>query len=198
MGRATRPHVYLKIAAESGVGKKLREFINKCNDAIEQARAWVEKQGGDSYYESPEGMAGRVVMVEFKNTITKAGWKNIKRPSPNGYESTPYFVPEEGSDLEKEMMALPVVGEGELINILQFKPRMAMGKDGQPFKDKDGKGVILPFSFGDMAPSLFLHHGYYYTDVPYESMSEDCQAITEKEFLRRRMACINEMDNVFS
>ena len=88
------------------------------------------------------------------------------------------------SELEKEMMALPIVNEAALIAILQFKPKMA--------KDKEGKEVQLPFTFGDTTPVLFLHHGFFYTDVPYESISTDCQAITEKEFLHRKMAAVNE------
>lgn len=181
---SNRPHNYLKIAEKSETGKKLKAFFAECNEASEKARAWVEQQGGDTYYESPEGFAGGVAMVEFKNTIHKEGWKNVQVPTKDGWQSTSLFTPDEGSELEKEMLALPVVNEAALIAILQFKPKMA--------KDKDGKEVQLPFTFGNTTPVLFLHHGFFYTDVPYESTSEDCQAITEKEFLRRKMAAINE------
>lgn len=184
MGRSNKPRNYLKIAEESETGKKLKAFIAECNEASEKARAWVEQQGGDTYYESPEGFAGGVAMVEFKNTIHKEGWKNVQVPTKDGWQSTSLFTPDEGSDLEKEMLALPVVNEAALIAILQFKPKMA--------KDKEGKEVPLPFTFGNTTPVLFLHHGFFYTDVPYESTSEDCQAITEKEFLRRKMAAVNE------
>lgn len=184
MGRTTRPHVYLKIAEDSEVGKKLKGFVAECNEASERARAWVEKQGGDSYYESPDGFAGGVAMVEFQNTICKDGWKNVKQPTKKGWESTPCFVPEEGSDAEKEMFALPIVNESVLIDILRFKPKTA--------KDKNGNEFPLPFTFGNLAPILFLHHGFWYTDVPYASLSGDCQEITEKEFYRRQMAATNE------
>lgn len=184
MEKSNRPHIYLKIAEESETGKKLKAFFAECSEASEKARAWAEKQGADTYFESPEGFAGGVAMVEFKNTIHKEGWTNIQEPTKDGMQSTPFFVPDENSDLEKEMMALPMVNEAALIAILQFKPKMA--------KDKDGKEVQLPFTFGNTTPVLFLHHGFYYTDVPYESMSEACQATTEKEFLRRKMAAINE------
>ena len=184
MGRTTRPHVYLKIAEDSEVGKKLKGFVAECNEASEKARAWAENQGASTYYESPDGFAGGVAMVEFKNTIYKDGWKNIKQPTKEGWESTPYFVPNEGSDAEKEMLALPIVNEAELIDILQFKPKMAKGKDG--------KDLALPFTFGNLAPVLFLHHGFWYTDVPYASLSGDCWEITEKEFYRRQMAATNE------
>lgn len=184
MEKGKRPHNYLKIAEESETGKKLKAFLAECSEASEKARAWVEKQGSDTYYESPEGFAGGVAMVEFKNTISKEGWKNVQIPTKDGWQSTSLFVPEENSDLEKEMMALPVVNEAALIAILQFKPKMA--------KDKEGKEVQLPFTFGDTTPVLFLHHDFFYTDVPYESISTDCQAITEKEFLRRKMAAVNE------
>lgn len=184
MGKDKRPHNYLKIAEERETGKKLKAFLAECSEASEKARIWVEKQKADSYYESPEGFAGGVVMVEFRNTSHKEGWKNIQTPTKDGMQSTSLFVPEENSDLEKEMMALPVVNEAALIAILQFKSKMA--------KDKDGKEVPLPFTFGNTTPVLFLHHGFFYTDVPYESTSTDCQAITEKEFLRRKMAAVNE------
>lgn len=184
MARTTRPHVYLKVGEGSETGKKLKNFIAECNEASEKARLWAEKQGADSYYESPDGFAGGVAMVEFKNTICKDGWKNIKQPTKEGWESTPYFVPVEDSETEKEMLNLPVVKETALIGILQFKPKMAKGKDG--------KEVALPFTFGNTAPSLFLHHGYWYTDVPYESLSDDCEVITEKEFYRRQLAAVNE------
>lgn len=184
MGKDKRPHNYLKIAEESETGKKLKAFLAECSEASEKARAWAEKQGADTYYESPEGFAGGVAMVEFKNTIQKEGWKNIKEPTPIGWVSTSLFIPAEGSDLEKEMIALPLVDAAALIAILQFKPKMAKGKD-----DKD---VLLPFTFGTTTPPLFLHHGFFYTDVPYESTSADCQVIGEKEFLRRKMAAINE------
>lgn len=184
MEKENRPHNYLKIAEESETGKKLKAFFAECSEASEKARAWAEKQGADTYYESPEGFAGGVAMVEFKNTISKEGWTNIQAPTKDGMQSTSLFIPEENSELEKEMMALPIVNETALIAILQFKPKMAKGKEG--------KEVQLPFSFGNTTPILFLHHGFFYTDVPYESTSEDCQTITEKEFLRRKMAAVNE------
>ena len=184
MENENRPHNYLKIAEESETGKKLKAFLAECSEASEKARAWAEKQGADTYYESPEGFAGGVAMVEFQNTISKKGWKNIQTPTKDGMQRTSLFVPEENSELEKEMMALPIVNEMALIAILQFKPKMAKGKEG--------KEVQLPFSFGNTTPILFLHHGFFYTDVPYESISEDCQIITEKEFLRRKMAAVNE------
>ena len=73
MENENRPHNYLKIAEESETGKKLKAFFAECSEASEKARAWAEKQGADTYYESPEGFAGGVAMVEFKNTISKKG-----------------------------------------------------------------------------------------------------------------------------
>lgn len=184
MEKSKRPHNYLKIAEESETGKKLKAFLTQCAEVTEKARIWAEQQGADTYYESPEGFAGGVAMVEFKNTISKEGWTNIQVPEKEGWRSTHLFVPAENSDLEKEMMALPLVDATAIIAILQFKPKMAKGKD-----DKE---VQLPFTFGTTTPPLFLHHGFYYTDVPYESESADCQVIEEKEFFRRRMAASNE------
>lgn len=184
MEKSKRPHNYLKIAEESETGKKLKAFFAQCTEVSEKARIWAEQQEADTYYESPEGFAGGVAMVEFKNTISKEGWINIQEPTKEGMQRTPFFMPEEGSGLEKEMLSLPIVSEAALISILQFKPKMAKGKDG--------KETQLPFTFGTTTPPLFLHHGFYYTDVPYESASDDCQVIEEKEFFRRRMAASNE------
>lgn len=192
MEKGKRPHNYLKIAEESETGKKLKAFLAECSEASEKARAWVEKQGGDTYYESPEGFAGGVEMVEFKNTINRKDWTNVQVPTKDGWQSTSLFVPEENSELEKEMMGLPVVSEMNLIGILLLKPIEAKDKDGNPIKDQDGNAVILPFSFGNTAPALFKYRGFWYTDVPYESLSDDCQVITEKEFYRRRMSATNE------
>ena len=192
MEKGKRPHNYLKIAEESETGEKLKAFLAECSEASEKARAWVEKQGGDTYYESPEGFAGGVEMVEFKNTINRKDWTNVQVPTKDGWQSTSLFVPEENSELEKEMMALPVVSEMNLIGILLLKPIEAKDKDGNPIKDQDGNAVILPFSFGNTAPALFRYRGFWYTDVPFESLSDDCQVITEKEFYRRRMSATNE------
>lgn len=186
MSSKKRPHYYYKVAADSEVGKKLQEFIDECKEAQEKARAWAESVHADAYYETCDGYAGGILFVEFKNTVSKEGWENVRVPRPEGYQSTPYFTPIKGSDLEKEMQALPVVSETKLIDIFSFKPVTA--------KDKEGNEVPVPFSFGDTTPPLFLHHGFWYTDLPYESTSPDCILTGEKEFFRRRMAFINEQD----
>ena len=187
MSNKKRPHFYYKVAADSEVGKKLQEFIGECLEAQEKARAWAESVHADGYYEAPVGYAGGILCVEYKSTVNKEGWENIKIPGPEGYKSTPYFTPIEGGDLEKEMKALPVVSEAKLIDILIFKPVTV--------KDKEGHEIPVPFSFGNTTPPLFLHHGFWYTDVPYESASPDCVLTDEKEFFRRRMAFINEQDS---
>lgn len=112
-----RPHYFYRIAEESEVGKHLQTFVDRCNDVSETARQWVESQGGDTYYESPNGMAGGVSAVVFNNTIAKDGWD--KEMAPDGMA---YFFPKEGSDLEKEMYDLPIVSETELIGILSLEP----------------------------------------------------------------------------
>ncbi len=170
-----RPHYYYRFVETSNAGKQLKAFCAECNDAQEQARAWVERQGGDSYFESPEGMAGGVSLVEFRGFIAKEGWEK-----QTVYDKYVYFYPEPDSQLEKEMYALPIVSEVKLISILSFKQRKA--KNGKP----------VPFTFGDETPILFLHHGYWYIDVPYESEDADAERIEEREFFVRKMAATNE------
>ena len=60
-----KPHYYYKVSAESNVGRDIQAFMNRCQEAEEQALEWAKKQGADHYYESPEGMAGGVGAVEF-------------------------------------------------------------------------------------------------------------------------------------
>ena len=129
------------------------------------ALEWVKKQGAEHYYESPEGMAGGVGAVEFADTTEREGWD--KEVSPDGRV---FFFPIEGSDLEREMNALPVVSEAELFAILNLHPKRT--KDNLP----------LPMTFGNSTPIVFLHQGYWYADVPYESGSADMQKISETKF----------------
>ena len=170
-----KPHYYYKVAAESNVGRDIQTFMTRCQEAEEQALEWVKKQGAEHYYESPEGMAGGVGAVEFADTTEREGWD--KEVSPDGRV---FFFPIEGSDLEREMNALPVVSEAELFGILDLQPKRA--KDNLP----------LPMTFGNSTPIVFLHQGYWYADVPYVSANVTLVQIEEKEFYRRKMAATNE------
>lgn len=170
-----KPHYYYKVSAESNVGRDIQAFMTRCQEAEEQALEWVKKQGAEHYYESPEGMAGGVGAVEFADTTEREGWD--KEVSPDGRV---FFFPIEGSDLEREMNALPVVSEAELFGILDLQPKRV--KDNLP----------LPMTFGDSTPIIFLHNGYWYADVPYVSAYMTLTKIEEKEFYRRKMAAINE------
>lgn len=169
-----KPHYFYKISVGSETGNRIRDFIQLCHDAAEEARLWAEKHGIDVYYESPNGMAGGICAVEFPDAIHKEGWDRIE--TSHGI----CFFPQENSDLEKSMYSLPVVSETELIPILNLKPRISE-KSKKP----------LPFSFGTQTPLIFLHRDYWYIDVPYESGSNDCVSITSKLFYRKRMAEIN-------
>lgn len=170
-----KQHYYYKVANESEVGKKLQDFMSRCDEAVKTACEWVEKQGASTYYESPEGMAGGVGAVEFADTTRREGWD--KETAPDGRV---FFFPVEGSDLEKEMNALPVVSEAELFGILSLQPKRT--KDNLP----------LPMTFGNSTPIVFLHQGYWYTDIPYVSADLSVERIEEKEFYRRKMAATNE------
>lgn len=171
-----KPHYFYKITATSNVGRDIQAFMLRCQDAEEKAREWVERQRASGYYESPDGMAGGVGAVEFADTTARDGWD--RKETPDGRV---LFFPMEGTDLEKEMAALPVVSETELISILTLQPRRSP-KDNTP----------MPMSFGDRTPIVFLHHGFWYMDVPYVSADMTLMKIEQKEFYRRRMAAINE------
>lgn len=170
-----KPHYYYKVSAESNVGRDIQAFMNRCQEAEEQAIEWVKKQGAEHYYESPVGMAGGVGAVEFADTTEREGWD--KEVSPDGRV---FFFPIEGSDLEREMNALPVVSEAELFAILNLQPKRT--KENLP----------LPMTFGNSTPIIFLHDGYWYADVPYVSADMTLTKIEEKDFYRRKMAAINE------
>ena len=170
-----KPHYYYKVSAESHVGRDIQAFMTRCQEAEEQALEWVKKQGAEHYYESPEGMAGGGGGVEFADNIEHEGWdKDVI------LDGSVLYFPVEGSDLEEEMNALPVVSEAELFGILDLQPKRA--KDTLP----------LPMTFGDSTPIVFLHHGYWYADVPYVSANVTLVQIEEKEFYRRKMAATNE------
>ena len=170
-----KPQYDDKVSAESNVGRDIQACMNRCQEAEEQALEWVKKQGAEHYYESPEGMAGGVGAVEFADTTEREGWD--KELSPDGRV---FFFPIEGSDLEREMNALPVVSEAEIFAILNLQPKRT--KDNLP----------LPMTFGNSTPHVFLHQGYWYADVPYVSADITLTKIEEKEFYRRKMAAINE------
>ena len=170
-----KPHYYYKVSAESNVGRDIKAFMHRCQESEEKAREWVEKQGGSGYYESPEGMAGGVGAVEFADNADHDGWD--KEETPDGRV---LYFPVVGSDLEKEMNALPFVSEAELFGIPDLQPKRT--KDNLP----------LPMTFGNSTPIVFLHQGYWYADVPYASADMTLTKIEEKEFYRRKMAAINE------
>ena len=170
-----KPHYYYKVSAESNVGRDIQAFMNRCQEAEEQALEWVKKQGADHYIESPEGMAGGVLAVEFADNAEHEGWD--KEVILDG--SVLYF-PVEGSDLEKEINTLPVVSEAELFGILDLQPKRT--KDNLP----------LPMTFGNSTPIIFLHDGYWYADVPYVSANVTLTKIDEKEFNRCKMAAMKE------
>lgn len=170
-----KPHYFYKVSATSDVGREIQNFINRCQDAERLALEWVKKQGAEHYYESLDGMAGGVGAVEFTDALAHDGWDRTETP-----DGRVLFFPMEGTDLEKEMNALPVVSETELISIFNLQPKRT--KNNLP----------LPMTFGDSTPIVFLHQGFWYADMPYVSADMTLTKIEEKEFYRRRMAVINE------
>lgn len=170
-----KPHYFYKVSATSDVGREIQNYMNRCQDAEQQALEWAKKHGAEHYYESPDGMAGGVGAVEFADSSERDGWD--KEVSPDGRV---FFFPMAGTDLEKEMNALPVVSEAELIGIFSLQPKRT--KNNLP----------LPMTFGDNTPVVFLHQGFWHADVPYVSADMTLTQIEEKEFYRRRMAAINE------
>lgn len=171
----TKPHYFYKVSVDKKVARDIQTFMYRCQDAEQTALNWARKQGAEHYYESPKGMAGGVGAVEFADTTGRDGWD--KKVSPDGRV---FFFPIEGTDLEKEMNALPVVSEAELFGILTLQPKRT--KDNLP----------LPMTFGNSTPIVFLHQGFWYADVPYVSADMTLTKIEEKEFYRRKMAAINE------
>ena len=170
-----KPHYYYKVSAESNVGRDIQTFMTKCIEAEEEAIAWARKQGADHYYESPEGMAGGVAALEFADNAEHDGWDREETP-----DGRVLYFPIEGSELEKEMNALPVVSEVLLFGILELQP------------NRTKNNLPLPMTFGNSTPIVFLHQGYWYADVPYVSADITLTKIEEKEFYRRKIAAINE------
>ena len=165
-----KPHYYYKAKADTQVGCLLQDYTQRCADASEQARIWAESHGADFYYESPNSMAGGIIAVEFQNTLSKEGWQRVETPTKEVY-----FVPNPDSELEKEMWALPVVSEFELVSILRFRP-VINKKTGKPHA----------YSFGNTTPVVFLSLGHWYVDVPYECQEPSLVKVSKLEFDTRR------------
>ncbi len=168
-------HYFYKVSADTKVGSDIQRFMKRCQKAEQKALEWVKKQGAEHYYESPNGMAGGVGAVEFADNKGHDGWDRVETP-----DGRVLFFPMEDTNLDKEMNALPIVNETELIGIFNLQPKRA--KDNLP----------LPMTFGNSTPIVFLHQGFWYADVPYLSADMTLTRIEEKEFYRRRMAAINE------
>ena len=173
-----KPHNFYKTWADSIVGQQLKALMDKCNEVSEQARLWAERQGATSYIESPEGIAGGIVLLEFENEIP-VGFEPIPLPREGGQGGA---LPIEGSELEKEMYALPVVSETEFIRILQFMPRF------------NSKGKPMPITFGNTTPVCFFYRGWWYMDMPYECEADSLTRMDEKMFYRARMAALNTQE----
>ena len=170
-----KPHYYYKVSAESNVGRNIQAFMNRCQEAEEQAIEWVKTQGADHYYESPTGMAGGVGAVEFADNADHDGWD--KEETPDGRV---LYFPVVGTDLEKEMNALPVVSEAELFAILALQPRRT--KDNLP----------LPMTFGNTTPIIFRYKDYWYVDAPYKSNDSNVVLIDEQYFNRQKRLAISD------
>ena len=160
-----KPHYIYKVAATTETGGQLADFIKKCDEVSETARAWAEAHGALSYFESPSGMAGGVAALEFAEGKVPKDWEELT--AVNGSK---LYMPPYGSDEEQEMYALPIVSEAALIGILKFKH----------VNDKK-TNLPLPYTFGEWTPILFRRGDYWYVDVPYESESADCVKITADE-----------------
>ena len=169
-----KPHYYYKVSADSNIGRDIQAFMNRCQEAEEQALEWVKKQGVEHYYESPEGMAGGVGAVEFSDNSDHDGWDKVETP-----DGRVFYFPVEGSDLEKEMNALPVVSEAELFGILDLQPKRT--KDNLP----------LPMTFGNTTPIIFKYKDYWYVDAPYKSDNIHVALIDEHYFNRQKRLAIS-------
>lgn len=172
-----RPHFYYAISENTETGKRIVGFMKECEEASERARQWALEHGAESYYESPNGMAGGICAVEFANTIAKEGWERVE---VNGGV---YWLPEGGSETETEMYALPVVSETQLIGILDLK-QIVSTTAGQP----------LPYTFGSETPVIFKRGEYWYADVPYQSTSADCAEVKENDFWKERTLAESESE----
>ena len=170
-----KPHYYYMVSAESNVGRDIQAFMTRCQEAEKQALEWVKKQGVEHYYESTEGMAGGVGCVEFADKAEHDDWDMEETP-----DGRVLYFPVVGSDLEKEMTALPVVSEAELFGILNLQPKRT--KDNLP----------LPMTFGNTTPIIFRYKDYWYVDAPYKSNDSNVVLIDEHYFNRQKRLAISD------
>lgn len=170
---------YLKINSLSETGKSLSDFLSRCEQAEEQARQYVKSLGAETYYESPEGMAGGVAAIELPlDAPVPDGWEvmddqsHIQQVDP----SRQVCIPKE------DIKELTIVSEMELISILSLKPLVR-------------KGMRLPMTFGRHTPSVFYVRGFFYVTSPYESSSGDVRLISEKEYNRKKFLAMKRQHN---
>lgn len=77
-----KPHYFYKVSATSDAGREIQNYMNRCQNAEQQALEWAKKHGAEHYYESLDGMAGGVGAVEFADSSERDGWD--KEVSPDG------------------------------------------------------------------------------------------------------------------
>ena len=58
-----KPHYFYKVSATSDAGREIQNYMNRCQNAEQQALEWAKKHGAEHYYESLDGMAGGVSAV---------------------------------------------------------------------------------------------------------------------------------------
>ena len=120
-------------------------------------------------------MAGGVGCVEFADKAEHDDWDMEETP-----DGRVLYFPVVGSDLEKEMNALPVVSEAELFGILNLQPKRT--KDNLP----------LPMTFGNTTPIIFRYKDYWYVDAPYKSNDSNVVLIDEHYFNSQKRLAISD------
>ena len=69
---------FYSCAADSNLGKALRDILDKCNSADKAADEWAKKHHATAYVDSGIHMAGGVTLCEFQNEPLPTLWKRAE------------------------------------------------------------------------------------------------------------------------
>ena len=172
---------FYSCAADSELGKALREILDKCNEADKAAEAWAKKHHATAYLDAGIHMAGGVTFCEFQNEPLPTLWKRAE-----DFIDAKLYEPNVPDDLD----------------LRELKQRQ---KDGKPLTDAERlelerlalptvDGAVLLGALGaetgdargtDILPAFFLCEGKWWIGASYACTHPDLEIITENTYMHQ-------------
>ena len=169
---------FYSCAADSNLGKALRDILDKCNSADKAADEWAKEHHATAYVDSGIHMAGGVALCEFANEPLPTLWKRAE-----DFIDSELYEPNVPDDLD----------------LRELKQRQ---KDGKPITDAERlelerlalptvDGAVLLGALGaetgdargtDILPAFFLSEDRWWIGASYECSNPDLEPITENTY----------------